>query len=105
MAYEQSQSLASAALPHAANDARARIKALLLSGLNAAETDDPAAAETYYHQAIDFSHQEGYDEALIRGLHNLVAGVYIPRGQFTLALALDEDAYRLAQKRQIPERA
>ncbi|NOZ71013.1 MAG: tetratricopeptide repeat protein [Chloroflexi bacterium] len=103
--YEQSQSLASAALPHATDDTRARVDALLLLGLNAAETDDPDAAEAYYHQAIDLSRQEGYDEALIRGLHNLVAGVYIPRGQFSLALALDEDAYRLAQERQMPERA
>lgn len=78
---------------------------MLLLGLNAAETDDPDSAEGYYHQAIDLARQQDYDEALIRGLHNLVAGVYIPRGQFDLALAVDEDAYRLAMARQMPERA
>jgi len=103
--YQTSQDLARNALQYAAAESVEQVDALLLLGLNAAETDDPDSAEGYYHQAIDLARQQDYDEALIRGLHNLVVGVYIPRGQFDLALAVDEDAYRLAMTRQMPERA
>jgi len=103
--YKQSQELATKALAHAAADSQARADALLLLGLNAAETDDPNAAETYYHRAVDLSRQLGYDDVLIRGLHDLAAGVYIPRGQFDLALAIEEDAYHLAVTRGMSERA
>ena len=103
--YQSSQVLAGDALAYAAADSAVRVDALLLLGLNAAETDDPDAAEGYYHQAIDLARQQDYAEALIRGLHNLAAGVYIPRGRFDLALAVDEDAYRLAMTRQMPEYA
>ena len=103
--YQTSQVLARNALQYAAADSAEQVDVLLLLGLNAAETDDPDSAEGYYHQAIGLARQQGYDKALIRGLHNLAAGVYIPRGQFDLALAVDEDAYRLAMTRQMPERA
>jgi len=33
---------------------------------------------------------------LLRFLHNLSAGVYVPRGQFDLALAADRDLEDLA---------
>ena len=103
--YQTSQALARDAQQYAAAESVEQVDALLLLGLNAAETDDPDSAEGYYHQAIDLARQQDYDEALIRGLHNLAVGVYIPRGQFDLALAVDEDAYRLAMTRQMPERA
>ncbi len=100
--YADAQASAHEALTVAAPHSHAYVDTLLVLGICAAETDDPGAAEEFYRQAIDLSRQLGYDQALLRALHNLAAGVYIPRGQFELALAADEEAYRLAvtQERQ-----
>jgi len=101
--YDQARSLAEEAVGHAPSESPVRADALLMLGLCYAETDDPAAAETVYHQAIDLSRQLGYHRALLRALHNLSAGVYIPRGQFDLALAADKEALYLAKEQDLPE--
>ncbi|MCD6290357.1 MAG: tetratricopeptide repeat protein [Anaerolineae bacterium] len=103
--YNSARELAEEALAHASSGSHAHVDALLVLGICAAETDDPDAAERFYHQAVDLSRQLGYDRALLRGLHNLAAGVYIPRGRFELALAADEEAYRLALSQEAPELA
>jgi len=103
--YEEALRLAEEALSHTGSDSRTRADALLILGLCSAETDDPQAAELFYHQAIELSRQLGYWRALLRSLHNLSAGVYVPRGQFDLALAADEEAFRLATERQMEDLA
>ncbi|MBN1485801.1 MAG: tetratricopeptide repeat protein [Chloroflexia bacterium] len=103
--YAEARALAERALQQASPESRARVDALLMLGLCAAETDDPAAAEAFYHQAASLARLIGYHRALQRALHNLAANVYVLRGQFQLALAADGEAFRLAQEQHLPELA
>jgi DNA-binding SARP family transcriptional activator len=103
--YDEARILAEEALTHTASESRARADALLLLGLCAAETDDPAAAEDFYHRAIELSRKLAYYRALLRSLHNLSAGVYVPRGQFELSIAADKEAFRLAEGQNMRELA
>lgn len=96
--YAEAQALGQEVLAQSEGNAPARVDALLLLGLCATETDDLDAGEEYYRQAIDLSRQLGYRLALLRGLHNLAAGVYMPRGQFDLAVAADTEVLRLADE-------
>lgn len=91
--YGRAQQLLHQALAQTPEDHPLRVEALLHLGMCAAETDAPDEAEMYYRRAVDLSRLLGYEEALYRGLHALAVGVYIPRGQFDLALATDQDAY------------
>jgi DNA-binding SARP family transcriptional activator len=71
---------------------------LRLLGDCAHEQGDLQAAENFYHQAIDLGRQLGLTHLLHRCLHSLSACVYLPRGQFELALAADEESIRMAKK-------
>jgi DNA-binding SARP family transcriptional activator len=101
--YPEARRLCESALVLAAPDAPARADALLQLGVCAGETDDLPASEEYFRQAVDLSRQIGYDRALLRGLHGLAAGIYMPRGQFTLSLAADEECLQIARRRGMPE--
>jgi tetratricopeptide (TPR) repeat protein len=79
------------------------VEAFILLGLCAAETDDPTRAENFYHQAIDLSREIDYPRGLVRALHNLSATVYVPRGQFSLALAADEESLHLAREHRLED--
>ncbi len=94
--YDQAQALAEEALTHAAPDARSRADALRILGDCAHEAGDLATAEGFYLQAVDLGRQLSYRYVVHRCLHSLSACVYIPRGQFDLALAADEESLRLA---------
>ncbi len=96
--YLAAQALAHEALALAMEDAFARADALLLLGMCAAETNSLAEAEAFFHRAADLGRELGYPQVRIRALHNLAAGVYIPRGQFDLALAADEEAQRMVRQ-------
>ncbi|MCX7706868.1 MAG: tetratricopeptide repeat protein [Anaerolineae bacterium] len=104
-AYDEARGLARDALIRAPGDSQACADALLLLGMCATETNDLATGEEYYRRAIQLSRQLGYDRALLRGLHNMAAAIYMPRGQFELALAADAEALRLAYDRGMPELA
>ncbi|HEY66873.1 MAG TPA: tetratricopeptide repeat protein [Thermoflexia bacterium] len=101
--YDTARALAEEVLSRVLSDAPVRADALLILGNCAAETDNPAAAEAFYRRAIDLSRQLGYRRALRSGLHNLSANVYVPRGQFELSLAADEESLRLARELGMPE--
>jgi len=103
--YGEAIALAQEALVQAEATSSSHVDALLLLGMCAAETDDLDASEDYYRRAIDLARQLGYARALFRGLHNLAAGVYMPRGQFDLALAADAEALRLADDAGTPNLA
>ncbi|MBN1811380.1 MAG: tetratricopeptide repeat protein, partial [Anaerolineae bacterium] len=94
--YDEAQCRAEEALLHAGFQAHARADALRLLGDCAHEAGDLTTAESYYRRAIDLSRQLGYTYSLHRCLHSLAACIYIPRGQFDLALASDEESLRLA---------
>ncbi len=97
--YDEARELLARSMSLTPSEHPSRVDALILLGLCAAETDDPDGAEEYYRRAVDLSRQMGYEEALYRGMHNMAVGVYIPRGQFTLALAVDRDAYEFIVSR------
>jgi DNA-binding SARP family transcriptional activator len=87
----------------AVSSGRVRADVLLLLASCTTETDDLIAGEDYFRQAIDLSRLVGYDRALIRSLHNMSVGIYMPRGQFALSLAADQEALRLAREKGLPE--
>jgi DNA-binding SARP family transcriptional activator/tetratricopeptide (TPR) repeat protein len=103
--YEQARQFCCQALKSAGAEAPARVDALLNWGICAGETDDLDALESSCTQAIDLSRQIGYPRALIRGLHMLACMVHMPRGQFVLALAIDEEALRIARAQGLPDLA
>jgi len=63
-----------------------------------AETSDLAGAEQYYTQAIELCRELGTEDILWRGLHGVAVGVYLPRGQFDLALSFEREALLLARR-------
>lgn len=85
--YNEARNLAEEALAHAAIESPAQADALRVLGDYAHEDGDLTAAERFYQRAIDLSRQLGYSYGLHRCLHSLSACVYMPRGQFELALA------------------
>jgi len=101
--YDQAQHLCAQALALAGGESPARAEALLNSGICAGETDNMPASEKFILQAIDLSRQIGSDRILVRGLHSLSCGNYMPRGQFALSLALDEEALKIARDRGLQE--
>jgi DNA-binding SARP family transcriptional activator len=101
--YNEARNLAEEALAHAAIESPAQADALRILGDYAHETGDLMAAERFYQRAIDLSRQLGYSYGLHRCLHSLSACVYIPRGQFELALAADEESLRLGRGLDMPE--
>ncbi len=103
--YEQARELCDQALALAGPESTARADALLDVGICAGETDDLAASEQFTQQAVDLSRQIGYDRVLVRGLHALSCGIYMPRGQFALSLAADEESLKIARSRGMPEMA
>ncbi len=91
----QAEALAQEALDLAGLESSARAEALLTLGMCAFEMDGLAATEAYYRQAADLARTLGDHLLHFRALHNLASGVYLPRGQFDLALAADEESYTI----------
>jgi DNA-binding SARP family transcriptional activator len=96
--YDRARILAEEGLAQDAADSFSHVDGWLVLGNCAAETDDLSAAADCYLRAIDLSRQMGYPLALMRGLHNLATGIYLPHGQFELALAADQEVARLANE-------
>jgi DNA-binding SARP family transcriptional activator len=101
--YQAAQELAEEALALTPPNAPARIEALLRLGACSAETSSLVEAEGHYWHAANLAREFGYPLLRFRALHNLAAGVYVPRGQFDLALAADEEAHRIASEQNFSE--
>ncbi len=101
--YDEARALAQQSLAQVARDSSARAEALLILGNCAAETNSLAEAESYYHCAADLSRTLGCHRIRTRALHGLGQGVYLPRGQFDLALAVEEEAYHVACQQSLNE--
>jgi DNA-binding SARP family transcriptional activator len=101
--YDRARNMAENALALDTADSNSHVDAWLVLGNCAAETNDLSAAEDSYLHAIDLSRQMGYSRALMRGLHNLATGIYLPHGKFELALAADQEVVRLANEQNIPK--
>lgn len=101
--YDRARKLAEQALAMDTADTVSHVDGWLVLGNCSAETNDlSAAAESYLH-AIDLGRQMGYPLALMRGLHNLATGIYLPQGKFELALAADKEVTRLANEQNVPK--
>ncbi|MCX7854754.1 MAG: tetratricopeptide repeat protein, partial [Anaerolineae bacterium] len=96
--YDAAKTLAAEALSLSAPDSPQRADALIRLGSCATDTNALAEAENFYLQAAEVGREIGYWLALFQALHGLAAGVYIPNGRFELALAADEEAYRIASE-------
>lgn len=94
--YPEAADCAEQALALVGPHSPARADAWITLGVCAMETGTLAEAEAYFVQAADLARQINYPLARLRALHNLAAAVYVLRGQFDLALATYEEAYRLA---------
>ena len=101
--YPAARALAEEALTLAAPDAAARADALLMLGMCAAETRSFSEAEDHYLHAVDLAREIGQHLLHFRALHNLGTTVYMPRGQFDLALAASQEALRLARGHDLDE--
>lgn len=101
--YPTACALAEEALTLAAPDAAARADALLMLGMCAAETRSFSEAEDHYLHAVDLAREIGQHLLHFRALHNLGTTVYMPRGQFDLALAASHEALRLAREQGLDE--
>lgn len=95
--YITAQALADEALATAPDRSLLRADAWQVLANCAAEVETPAAAEAYYRLAADIARETGHARAQVAALHGLAAAVYLPRGQFDLALAADAEARRLAE--------
>ncbi|MBN1667317.1 MAG: tetratricopeptide repeat protein [Anaerolineales bacterium] len=96
--YPAACALAQEALTQAVQDSPARADALLMLGMCAADTESLTEAEEHYRNAADLAHETGQHLLRFRALHNLGTTVYMPRGQFDLALAASKEALRLARQ-------
>ncbi len=101
--YEQARVWAQQSLTNATRDSSARAEALLILGNCAAETNSLAEAESCYQRAADLSREMGCHPLRVRALHGLGQGVYMPRGQFDLALTVEEEAYRVTSQQNLGE--
>lgn len=101
--YPAARVLAQEALTLAAPDAPARADALLMLGMCAADTESLSEAEEHYRNAADLAHAIGEHLLRFRALHNLGTTVYLPRGQFDLALAASQEALCLAREQRMDE--
>ncbi len=95
--HDKAQDLATEALDQANPLSPGVVRAWKILGDCAHERGDLASSEKYFHLAIDLARQLGLTYMLHRCLHSLSACVYIPRGQFELALAADSESVELAE--------
>jgi DNA-binding SARP family transcriptional activator len=109
--YEAAQALAREALAAfaslstglSADDAPVCVDAWQILANCAAETDSLAEAERFFRRAADLAREIGYRRGQMAALHGLAAAVYLPRGQFDLALASDEESRRITLQEDWPE--
>lgn len=101
--YPEALALAHQALTLAAPDAPARADALMMLGMCAADTQTLSEAEEYYRNAADLAYEIGEHLLRFRALHNLGTTIYLPRGQFDLALAASREALRLLREQRMDE--
>ncbi|MBI5032929.1 MAG: hypothetical protein HZB51_20605 [Chloroflexi bacterium] len=103
--YGEAQMCAEQALKHAGEKSHARADALNTLGNCAMEIGSLADVESFHLRAADLYRELGDDDRRLGALHNLGAGVYALRGQFDLALATYDEAYRVACQLNSPKQA
>lgn len=100
--HEEAARLASAVV-ESASTAEEKVNAQVILGICAAETNDPERGEEEFHRALEISRRAGYREGMALALHNLASSIYMPRGQFDLALRTMEEAQQFRPKNGKPD--
>ena len=93
--YIEATGLADQALRMVPEKTEPYAEALHILGICSNETDNLNAGEDYLRRTVDLCRELGSYRLRVRALHNLSAGIYMPRGQFNLALATDQEALRI----------
>jgi len=93
--YTDAIRLADSVLSFAPEKSPVYAEALHILGICANETDNLVAGEDYLRRTVELCRELGRFTLRVRALHNLSAGIYMPRGQFNLALATDQEALRI----------
>jgi DNA-binding SARP family transcriptional activator len=78
-------------------------EATWLMGACRLETDDMLGGERLLRFATCLARRIPLPRLLCQCLHSLASGVYMPRGEFDLALAADEEAHRIATQERIDD--
>ncbi len=73
----------------------AKIEALLINAVSAAQVGNLKVAENSFHLAANLSRSQNKKNAEATALHNLASSVFLIRGQFSLAIAYAEQANAL----------
>jgi DNA-binding SARP family transcriptional activator len=76
---------------------RLAVDAFIVLGTAAAHSGQINTAEDYYQRAADLSRSSGYKLGLANTLENMALRIYLPRGQFDIALATVEQSAELKQ--------
>ncbi len=97
--YEEAERLAQEALSRSPADSPVHADAWQVLGNCASSIGLFSQAEAAYRRAADLAREIGYDRARVAALHGLAAGVYLPCGQFDLALTADEEALDIASSK------
>lgn len=101
--YSECENLVHQALERVGEESQVRVDGLRILGVSALETNRMNEGEDYLRTSIALSRQLGSDHQLARSLHNLSAGVYMPRGQFDLSLQADQEALRICRRHDYTE--
>ncbi len=96
--YRQAWEVTDKGLKQADPQSAATYEGLITHAAILAETNDLSGSEKQYTRAIELCRELGLEGMLYRGLHGLAVGVYLPRGQFDLALSFEREALLLARR-------
>jgi two-component SAPR family response regulator len=96
--YKQARKITDSGLELAEPKSVATYEGLINRAAIMAETNDLSGAEKEYTRAIELCRELCLEDMLYRGLHGLAVGVYLPRGQFDLALSFEREALLLARR-------
>mgnify|MGYP000889766566 CR=1 FL=1 len=101
--YAQASQIAEQALPLLPEKSADCARAWIILGNCAGESGDLDDCEEKLRLAADICRETGSPGMLVGALHNLCALIFMPRGQFKLSLATDQEALRVMEEHQFKE--
>ncbi len=101
--FEEALEFAGQAIALEPEDPKTRANALMTHGICLSDLGRLEQTENSLLLSMDLAREYGFRMALQKCLHVLSAGVYIPRGQFDLAIAADEESLQMAEDLEAPE--
>lgn len=96
--FDEALDWAQRAVDLAVEDPATRAEALLTRGLCLSDLGRWKETDSSLQEAMALARESGSHHTLQRCLHVLSAGVYIPRGDFELALAADRESLEMAEE-------